>query len=140
MGILFFILIFYTTSQMHGGIYTVGSFLWNINLEEYIKTIKPTVKIQKEFLDYYEGLTKTGNRLVSEVNPSNLKLILAQLMGIDEKCSLVIFYICSEKELEGWSVADKIRLIENEYKTTRKEKYLFEMPEYEEWSLAQCIL
>ncbi|MHC5227174.1 DUF7006 family protein [Enterococcus sp. LJL99] len=117
----------------------MGSFLWNINLEEYIKKINPTIKIQKEFLDYYAELAEIGNRLVSEVNPSNLKSVLAQLMGIDEKCSLVIFYICSEKGLEEWSAIDRIHLIENEYKTTRKEKYLFEMPEYEEWSLAQCI-
>lgn len=117
----------------------MGAFLWNINLEEYIKKIEPTIKIQKEFLDYYGELAETGNRLVSEVNPSNFKSILAQLMGVDEKCSLVLFYICSEKELESWSAVDRIRLIENEYKTTRKEKYLFEMLEYEQWSLAQCI-
>lgn len=114
-------------------------FLWNINLEKYIKTINPTIKIQKEFLDYYAELATIGNRLVSEVSPHNLKSILAQMMGIDEKCSLVIFYICSENVLEGWDVVERIRLIESEYKMTRKEKYLFEMPEYEEWSLVQCI-
>ena len=117
----------------------MDTFLWNINLEEYIKKIKPSIKIQREFLDYYVELATIGNRLVNEVSSSNLKTTLAQLMGIDEKCSLVIFYICSEKGFEEWGATDRIRLIESEYKITRKEKYLFEMPEYEKWSLVQCI-
>lgn len=119
---------------------TVDAFLWNIQLEEYIATVDQKIKVEQEFIDYYRKLADKANRLVEKINAATLAMTLPELMAIDEKCTLVIFYIFNGYALENGAVCDTIELIEKEYKKTHREKYIFDMPEYERWSISQRIM
>lgn len=116
------------------------AFLWNIQLEEYIATVDKKIEVEQEFIDYYHKLADRANRLVEKINAVTLAVILPELMAIDEKCTLVIFYIFNGYALENSTVTDTIQLIEKEYRQTHREKYIFDMPEYEKWSIAQRII
>lgn len=118
----------------------MDAFLWNIQLEEYIATVDQKIKVEQEFIDYYRKLADKANRLVEKINAATLAMTLPELMAIDEKCTLVIFYIFNGYALENGAVCDTIELIEKEYKKTHREKYIFDMPEYERWSISQRIM
>lgn len=118
----------------------MDAFLWNIQLKEYVATVDQTIKIDQEFMDYYQDLSDEANRLVEKINAETLALTLPKLMAIDEKCTLVIFYIFNGYALENDTAIDTIRLIEKDYKKTHREKYIFDMPEYETWSISQRII
>lgn len=115
-------------------------FLWNIQLEEYVATVDQTIKIDQEYIDYHGKLAKEANQLVEKISAETLALTLPKLMAIDEKCTLLIFYIFNGYALENDTALDTIQLIEQEYKKTHREKYIFDMPEYETWSISQRIL
>ncbi|EOH93294.1 hypothetical protein UAW_02542 [Enterococcus haemoperoxidus ATCC BAA-382] len=115
------------------------AFLWNVELKEYIETVDQTINIDQEYIDYYHDLAEEANQLVNKINATTLASILPKLMAIDEKCTLVIFYIFNGYALENDSAGDTIQLIEQEYKKTHREKYIFDMPEYETWSISQRI-
>ncbi|MGX7244168.1 DUF7006 family protein [Enterococcus quebecensis] len=115
------------------------AFLWNIQLEEYVATVDRAIKVEQDFINYYKNLALEANQLVESIDGSSLSSILPRLMAIDEKCTLVIFYIFNGYALENGTVADTIQLIEHEYKKTHREKYIFDMPEYETWSISQRI-
>lgn len=116
------------------------TFLWNIQLKEYVATVDKTIKVDQEFLEYYQDLAKEANQLVKKIDAETLALSLPKLMAIDEKCTLVIFYIFNGYAFENATAADTIQLIEQEYKQTHREKYIFDMPEYETWSISQRIV
>ncbi|MEI5994695.1 DUF7006 family protein [Candidatus Enterococcus mansonii] len=116
------------------------SFLWNLQLEEYIATMDQSIEIEPEFIKYYQHLTEEGNQLVEQINPDTLAANLPKLMAIDEKCTLVIFYILNGSALEDGDAVNTIQVIEQEYKKTHREKYIFDLPEYEEWSISQRIM
>lgn len=116
------------------------TFLWNIQLKEYVAKVDQTIEIDQEFIDFYENLAKEANQLVELVNPTTLPVILPKLIAIDEKCTLTMFYIFNGYVFENDSAVDMIRLIEREYKKTHREKYIFDMPEYETWSISQRII
>ncbi|MGX7149090.1 DUF7006 family protein [Enterococcus ureasiticus] len=118
----------------------MDAFLWNIQLKEYIEKVDQTIDIDQEFIDYYDALSKEANQLVEKINGTSLASVLPKLMAIDEKCTLVIFYIFNGYALENDTAIDTIRLIEKEYKKTHREKYIFDMPEYETWSISQRII
>lgn len=119
---------------------TVGEgFLWNIQLKEYVATVDQTINIDQEFIDYYQKLATQANQLVAKINAETLAVTLPKLMAIDEKCTLVIFFIFNDYALENDTAIDTIRLIEQDYKKTHREKYIFDMPEYETWSISQRI-
>ncbi|WP_207694581.1 hypothetical protein DOK67_0000357 [Enterococcus sp. DIV0212c] len=114
-------------------------FLWNIQLETYIAMMDQTIEVEQEYINYYQGLTDEGNRLVEQINPNTLAMTLPKLMAIDEKCTLVIFYILNGSALEDGDALGTIRVIEQEYKKTHREKYIFDLPEYEALSISQRI-
>jgi len=114
-------------------------FLWNIQLKEYVATVDQTINIDQEFIDYYQKLATQANQLVAKINAETLAVTLPKLMAIDEKCTLVIFFIFNDYALENDTAIDTIRLIEQDYKKTHREKYIFDMPEYETWSISQRI-
>lgn len=116
------------------------AFLWNIQLEEYIATVDKEIEVEQEYIDYYHNLADRANRLVEKINAATLAMTLPELMAIDEKCTLVIFYICNGHVLDNSTVTDTIQLIEKEYRKTHREKYIFDMPEYEKWSISQRIV
>lgn len=116
------------------------AFLWNIQLREYVATVDQTIKVDEEFMDYYRSLARQANELVEKINAETLALTLPKLMAIDEKCTLVIFYIFNGYALENETAVDTIQLIEQEYKKSHREKYIFDMPEYETWSISQRII
>ncbi|MBO0424293.1 DUF7006 family protein [Enterococcus plantarum] len=118
----------------------MDSFLWNIQLKEYIAKVDQTIDIDQEFIDYYHSLATEANQLVETINAATLAATLPKLMAIDEKCTLVIFYIFNGYALENDTALDTIQLIEQEYKKTHREKYIFDMPEYETWSISQRII
>lgn len=119
---------------------SMETFLWNIQLKEYVAKVDQTIEIDQEFIDFYENLAKEANQLVELVNPTTLPVILPKLIAIDEKCTLTMFYIFNGYVFENDSAVDMIRLIEREYKKTHREKYIFDMPEYETWSISQRII
>lgn len=119
---------------------SMETFLWNIPLKEYVAKVDQTIEIDQEFIDFYENLAKEANQLVELVNPATLPVILPKLIAIDEKCTLTMFYIFNGYVFENDSAVDMIRLIEREYKKTHREKYIFDMPEYETWSISQRII
>ncbi|WP_086314100.1 hypothetical protein A5821_001673 [Enterococcus sp. 7F3_DIV0205] len=115
------------------------AFIWNISLKEYVASVDQTIKIDQEFIDYYQYLEAEASQLVEKINSTTLAATLPKLMAIDEKCTLVIFYIFNGYALENDTASDTIQLIEKEYKKTHREKYIFDMPEYETWSISQRI-
>ncbi len=114
--------------------------LWNIQLEEYVATVDQTIKVDQEYIDYYCKLSKEANQLVEKINAETLALTLPKLMAIDEKCTLIIFYIFNSYALAEDTANAMIQLIEQECKKTHREKYIFDMPEYETWSISQRII
>lgn len=118
----------------------MDAFLWNIQLKEYVAKVDQTIEIDQEFIDYYQDLANEANQLVEKISATTLASTLPKLMAIDEKCTLVIFYIFNGYALENDAPLDTIRLIEQEYKKTHREKYIFDMPEYETWSISQRIV
>ncbi|WP_254907204.1 MULTISPECIES: hypothetical protein [unclassified Enterococcus] len=53
---------------------------------------------------------------------------------------MIIFYIFNGYALAEDTANATIQLIEQEYKKTYREKYIFDMPEYETWSISQRII
>lgn len=108
------------------------SYLWN-ELDRYTHK-----ELSEKLRSYYQTLADEANQRLKQVNSDNYYEVIQELHGLEERCSMLLFFTQTDEFFEGQTDDELIEQIEKEYRLVFQEKFS-DWIGYSHCSLANAI-